>query len=163
MIKPSIVIFSPSASDIVRMKGGFGPLPYVLFFQGSGTYAGKRASLDAMWVSPMMAVEYCSVNPPFPLHKAMVLETPQSQITRGIARYLVAGVELSADDPKTPQFEIGMITTSMLTAIRQFNSSHDSPIVRIGMLPEYLGLGILPPEEAAKILDHSYSEVFGSG
>src|SRR5438105_2199407 len=96
-----LVLFGTDTSLLEELKRSSSALPYLSYEGGYGPQVVAKARLDALWATPMTAVELFGAVPPFPLHEARVLETPPSQLQRGMPKYGVVGVATTDDDPKT--------------------------------------------------------------
>jgi hypothetical protein len=154
-----LVFYGSDTALLAELKALSTNMPYVSYEIGTGTEVTARAKLDALWASLMAAVELFGLNPPFPLHEAIVLRTPKKQVEHGFPRYGVAGVAASPDDPKTPEYCLRLKVGALLRAVQDFNSEHDNQIARIGILPEDLLLQKLRPQSALGIIREAYEEV----
>jgi hypothetical protein len=154
--KTELVLFDTDSGLLENLKRFSRELPYISYEVGYGPAVVAKANLDALWITPMAAVELFGANPPFPLHEARVLETPPAQLARGMPKYGVVGVATSEDDPKTPEYNVRLVLSALLRAVNDFNSRHRDRILRVGILPDHLDLKRLDPAEAFKIIREVY-------
>ena len=74
-------------------------------------------------------------------------------------KYGVVGVATSEDDPKTPEYNLRVALSALLRAVNDFNSRGKDRIVRVGILPDDLGLKKLDPTDAFRIIREVYEQV----
>jgi hypothetical protein len=140
-----------------KLRAHSAGLPYVRYQLGYGPDVTAKAGLDAFWVTLTAGVELFGAAPPFPLHEARILPTPMTQLERGFPRYGIIGVAVSQDDPKSPEYNLRLVITALLTAVNDFNSRHrGDEILRVGILPDDLELRRLTPEVAFKMVRQVY-------
>jgi hypothetical protein len=154
--KPQLILFSPDSALLEKLKPSSAALPYISYAVGYGPQVAATAHLDALWVTLMGSIELFGAVPPFPLHEARVLRTPRTQLEKGFPRYGVAGVAVSEDDPKAPEYGLRLVVSALLKAVKEFNSGNPDQILRIGILPDDLELKKLKPEAAFKIVREAY-------
>ncbi len=157
-IKPQLILFSSDSALLEKLKPFSEGLPYIGYEVGYGPSVTEKAHLDAFWATLMSGVELFGAVPPFPLHEARVLKTPPTQLQRGFPKYGVVGVAVSQDDPKTPEYNVRLVLSSLLNAIKEFNSKNADQILRIGILPDDLELKRLDPVSAFKIIAEVYAQ-----
>jgi|SRR5277367_5532075 len=156
--RTQIVLFGSDFALLESLKPFSAGLPYISYEVGYGPQVTARTHLDAMWATPMMGVEIFGANPPFPLHEAQVLTTPDIQIKQGMPRYGVVGVAVAQDEVRTPEDDLRLVMSALLDAIKRFNSRNADQIVKIGILPEDLALGKLEPGKAFQIIQEVYGQ-----
>jgi len=156
--KLQLVLFGSDSASLEKLSAFSKELPYIGFEVGHGPQVAEKAQLDAFWATLMVGAELFGAVPPFPLYEAQVLRTPQSQMERGLPRYGVVGVAVSPDDPKTPEFNLRLVLSSLLKAVKEFNSKNPGQIVRVGILPDDLELRKLDPVTAFKIVKEVYEQ-----
>ncbi len=156
--KTELILFSPDYAILETLRQFSEDLPYIEYEGGYGPEVVEKARLDAIWATPMMAVELFGANPPFPVHEARVLRTSASALRRGMPKYAVVGVATTAKDPKTPEFNLRLVLSALLRAVKDFNLQHDDQIIRIGILPENLALIELDPRKAINIVREVYEQ-----
>ena len=156
--KLQLVLYGTNTDLLEDLKRCSGGLPYVLYEQGYGPQVAMKASLDALWTTPMAGAELFGATPPFPLHEACVLRTPPAQVRRGLPRYGVVGVATTDDDPKTPEYNLRLVLSALLKAVYDFNSKQSDQIHRIGILPEDLDLKRIDHRKAFEIIRQVYED-----
>jgi hypothetical protein len=159
--KLQLVLFSSDSALLKKLSAFSKELPYIGFEVGQGPQVAAKAHLDAFWATLMVGVELFGAVPPFPLHEARVLRTPQTQVRRGLPKYGVVGVAVSPDDPKSPEFNLRLVLSSLLKATREFNARNPGQILRVGILPDDLELGKLDPAIAFRIVKEVYEQAGG--
>ena len=158
--KLELILFGPDRAFLNSLKPHSANLPYISYELGFGPQVAQNARLDAFWSTPMMGAELFGAAPPFPLHQAQVLRTPEPQKQKGFPRYAIVGVAVHQDDPKDPEYNLRLIMGSLLTAVKEFNFKNEDPIRRVGILPEDLELNRLTPEIAFAIIKEFYERDF---
>jgi hypothetical protein len=158
-IKPHLVFYGTDSALLERLRLLSADMPYVSYEGGIGRDVTAKAQLDAIWSGLMAAVELFGLTPPFPLHEAVVLKVPEAQVARGFPKYSVAGVAVSPNDPKTPEYSLRLTLSALLRAIGEFNSRNQEQIARIGILPDDLQLQKLRPETALGIVREAWAEL----
>jgi hypothetical protein len=153
-----LVLFSSDSALLEKLSAFSKGLPYIGFEVGQGPQVAANAHLDAFWATLMVGVELFGAVPPFPLHEAKVLRTPQSHVQRGLPKYGVVGVAVSPDDPKTPEFNLRLVLSSLFKAIKEFNARNPAQILRVGILPDDLELRKLDPAIAFRIVNEVYEQ-----
>lgn len=156
--KPQLILYGTDAGILERLRPFSAALRYIGYEVGYGIEIAAKAKLDALWLTPMAAVELYGANPPFPVHEAQVVKTPTPQLVRGFPRYGVVGVATSREDPRTPEFELRLIISALLKALTEFNSQSEDQIIRVGVLPQDLGLERMDPEKAFGIIRDLYGD-----
>lgn len=156
--QPQLVFYGTDAALLETLRLCSADMPYVAYQVGTGREVTRTAHLDAIWSGLMGAVELFGLTPPFPLHEAVVLKVPKHQVDRGFPKYSVAGVAVSADDPKTPEYDVRLTISALLRAIGEFNSRNQEQIARIGILPDDIQLRRLRPETALGIVREAWAE-----
>lgn len=161
-MKPQLVIFSTDAELIKRLKSQSTQLSYVGYAVGNGPTVAKSEHLDALKVSQMDAVERYGFNPPHPMLEARVLKTPALLLERGLPKYAISGVALPKDYPRNARSELELVISAMLKAIKEFNARGEDQILRVGLLPDDIGLLEFPPAEVLQMLDRVYRELIAA-
>jgi hypothetical protein len=156
--RPQLVLFSTNVALLEKLRPFSADLPYISYETGHGPQVSKKAALDALWATLMVGVELFGAVPPFPMHEARVLETPSGQLQLGMPRHVVVGVAASKDDPKTPEFNLRLVLSGLLKAVKDFNSRNTLRIARVGILPDDLELKKLNPATAFKIIREVYEQ-----
>ncbi len=156
--KPRLILYGSDTALLQKLKLQSSQLPYISYEAGHGPQVTARARLDALWVTLMGAVELFGAAPPFPLHQACVMRTPVVQLDRGFPRYGVVGVAVSENDPKTPEFNLRLVLSALLTTVKDFNSQGRDQILRVGILPNDLDLNKLDIKEAFGIVREVYEK-----
>jgi len=154
--KPQLILFGSEPAALEELKPFSATLPYVDYEVGYGPQVVAKAHLDAFWVTLMGAVELFGAAPPFPLHRAQVLQTPPVQLAKGFPRYGIAGVAVPQGAPRTPEGDLRLVISALLEAVQGFNSQNEDQILRVGILPDDLELKRLKPETAFKIIREVY-------
>jgi hypothetical protein len=154
--QPELILFGTDNAFLNNLKAHSGNLPYISYELGIGLQIAQKARFDAFWATPMMAVELYGATPPFPLHQAQVLRTPEAQKQKGFPRYAIVGVAVHQDDPKDPKYNLRLIIESLLTGVKKFNIENEDQIRRVGILPENLELKKLKPKIAFAIIKEIY-------
>jgi hypothetical protein len=153
-----LVLFGTDSGLLENLKRSSATLPYISYEQGYGPQVVAKAGLDALWATPMIGAELFGATPPFPLHEARVLKTPPTQLQRGMPKYGIVGVATSDDDPKTPEYNLRLVLSGLLRAVRDFNSKQSDQIRRVGILPEDLDLKRIDHSEAVEMIRRVYEE-----
>jgi hypothetical protein len=153
-----LVLFSSDSALLDKLSTFSKELSYIGFEVGQGPQVAAKAHLDAFWATLTVGVELFGAVPPFPLHEARVLRTPQTQVQRGLPRYGVVGVAVSPDDPRTPEFNLRLVLSSLLRAITEFNTCNPDQILRVGILPDDLELRKLDPAIAFRLVKEVYEQ-----
>ena len=156
--RPHLVFFSSDSAFLEKLKPFSAELPYISYEVGNGPHVTAKAGLDALWATLMAGVELFGAEPPFPLYEARVLETPRAQLLRGMPRHGVVGVAVSKDDPKTPEYNLRLVLSALLKAVKDFNSRGTDQVFRVGILPDDLELKKLDPSTAFKIIREVYEQ-----
>jgi hypothetical protein len=154
--KPQLILYGSDASVLDMLKPYSAELPYLSYEVGYGPEVTDKAHLDAFWVTLAGGVELFGASPPFPLHAARVLRTPAVQLDKGFPRYGIVGVAVSENDPKSPDYNLRLVMSALLTAVKDFNARGQDQILREGILPDDLELKKLKPEAAFKIVREVY-------
>lgn len=117
--------------------------------------------LDAIFLT-LPAAERWGARPL--LHQAQILRVTPAQDTApvGMPPYVIAGVAMAPDDPHDPVFELQLIMTSALEAVRAFNTKHAEALKVIGFWAGHLLLGQLEPEQVGKIIRSTCEKVLSS-
>lgn len=156
------LVFYDTDSDFIENLRRFSTdLAFIEYQVGYGPEVTARASLDALWVSPMAGVELFRASPPFPLHRAQLLQTPTALISQGFPAYGIVGVATAPNDPETPDHMLRLVLSSLLRVVRDFNSSHADQIRRVGILPGDLGLNRIDLEVGFRIVSDVYATEAG--
>jgi hypothetical protein len=161
-VKPQLVIFDTDAELIERLRSQSANQAYISYAVGNGPMVTKSANLDALKVSLMDALDRFGLNPPYPVGEARVLKTPLVELRRGLPRYAISGVALPPNYNRDVRLELDLVISATLKAIKEFNARGEDQILRVGILPESLGLGKLPPAEVFETLDRIYGEVMSN-
>lgn len=156
--RPQLILFSPDAALLDRLRPFSAALPYITYEIGHGPQVTAKAGLDALWATLMAGIELFGAVPPFPLYEARVLETPPAQLQRGMPRHGVVGVAISKDDPKTPEYSLRIIVSALLKAVKDFNARNPDQISRVGILPDDLQMKKLDPSAAFRIIREIYEQ-----
>jgi hypothetical protein len=154
--KPHLILYGSDTSLLERLKPYSSELPYISYEAGYGPQVTAKAHLDAFWVTLMGAAELFDVGPPFPLHQARVVRTPAVRLDKGFPRYGIVGVAVSQNDPSTPEYNLRLVMSALLKAVKDFNSQGQDQILRIGILPDDLELKKLAPKAAFEIVREVY-------
>jgi hypothetical protein len=154
--KPRLILYGSDTALLEKLKLHSSELPYISYEAGYGPQVTAKAHLDALWVTLMGAVELFGVAPPFPLHQARVMRTPAVQLEKGFPRYGVVGVAVSQNDPKTAEYNLRLVLSALLQAVKDFNSQAQDQILRIGILPDDLELKKLDIKAAFGIVRELY-------
>jgi hypothetical protein len=154
--KAELILFGADSDLLERLKAFSAELPWIGYEPGYGPQVVAKASLDALWATPMVGLELFGVAPPFPLHEARAHKTPTRHLQRGMPRYVIVGVATSKSDPVTPEYNLRLVLSCLLKAVKDFNSRNADQIRRIGILPEDLDLKRLDPVEAFRIAREVY-------
>ncbi len=147
----SLVLFDKNADLVSHLKDELQSLSHVTVILGSGPDVTAKEGLDAIFLTWMQAVEF-GAKPPFPVHEVRVMETPSHRVARGLPRYFVAGVALEEDEPREPKYITNLIIRELLKGIDLFNRAHEPGILRVGTIPQNLGLDNLQDGEGAILL-----------
>jgi len=158
MIEPEIIVFDTNPS-VIRVLEASLRLPFMSFAVGTGPEVVKSKHLDAMWLTPMQAERYGAM-PPFPLHAAQILVTPEVELRKGFARLVITGVAISRDDPRDPQWQLRLVVRALAKAIKEGAETRTFSVRRVGMLPESLFLHKLSVNEALPIIETAYHEYY---
>ncbi len=155
---PHLVLFGTDLDLLEELKRASVAFPYLSCEPGYGPQVIATAGLDALWATPMVGAELFGATPPFPVHEARVLRTPVAQLQRGMPRYGVVGVATSNDDPNTPEYNLRLVLSALLKAVRDFNLEQPDQIRRVGVLPEDLDLKRIDHGKAVEIIRQVYEE-----
>ena len=155
---PQLVVYGTDSNFLERLKGASTAMAYIRYEVGYGPQVVAKAGLDALWATPLAGVELFGAAPPFPLHEVRILKTPPAQLRRGMPRYGVVGVATSEDDPTEPEYNLQLVVSALLKAVKDFNSQGADVIRRVGILPEDLDLRRLDPARAFKIIRDVYEQ-----
>jgi hypothetical protein len=156
--KPELILFSRDAVLLERLRPFANGMPYLKWEVGSGPQVTAAAQLDALWATLMVGAELFGAVPPFPLHEARVHPTPAAQLKRGLPRYGVVGVNLSPEEGQSPESNLRLVLSALLTAVSSFNSQASDRINRVGILPDDLELKKLDPQTAFRIIREIYEQ-----
>jgi hypothetical protein len=156
--RPLLVLFSSDSAFLEKLKPFSIELPYISYEVGNGPHVTAKAVLDALWATLMAGIELFGAEPPFPLYETRVLKTPPAQLQRGMPRHGVVGVAVSKDDPKTPEYNLRLVLSALLKAVKGFNSRSTDQISLVGILPDDLELKKLDPGTAFKIIQEVYEQ-----
>ncbi len=154
--RPQLVLFSTDAAFVEKLKPFSAGLPYISYEVGNGPQVTSKARLDALWATLMVGVELFGATPPFPMHEASVLQTPEPHLKRGMPRYGVVGVAISKDEGKIPEHNVRLVFSALLQAVRDFNSQGKDQIARVGILLDDLEFKKLAPSTVFKIIREVY-------
>jgi hypothetical protein len=153
-----LTIYDTNAHFLRTLQECSKDLPYIHFEVGYGPDVVVKASLDALWATPIAGAELFGASPPFPLHKAKIYETPAAQLMRGMPKYGVVGVATEEADPKTPEFNLRLVLSALLDAVEEFNSRHTEKLSRVGFLPDDLELKRISPKDAFRIVQEVFEQ-----
>ena len=76
--------------------------------------------------------------------------------------YVITGGAMASDDPQDPVFELRLIMTTALDAVKVFNTEHPDTIKVIGFLAENLCIDRLTPEHVGEIIRSVYENMLSS-
>lgn len=119
------------------------------------------AELDAIFL-PLPAAERWGSRP-MP-HKAQILHTQPANGTPSadMPPYVITGGAMTSDDPQDPVFELRLIMTTALEAVKVFNTEHPDTIKVIGFLADNLCTDRLAPEHVGEIIRSVYEKMLSS-
>jgi len=153
-----LILFGTDSGLLEDLKRRSAALPYLSYEPGCGPDVVSRQGLDAVWATPMIGAELFGATPPFPLHQARVLKTPEAQLRRGMPKYGIVGVATSDEDPKAPEYNLRLVLSALLVAVHDFNAKQVDQIRRVGILPEDLDLKRMDHGVAIEIIREVYEE-----
>jgi hypothetical protein len=157
--RTALVLYGTNSHLLETLRQLSTELSYIEYEPGFGPNVVSKANLDALWATPMAAVELFGATPPFPLHEACVLKTPPAQIQRGMPPHVIVGVATAEEDPTNSEFSLRLVLSAALRAVCKFNAEHEEQIRRVGILPEDLGLTQLDdPRDAIRIIRQVYDD-----
>jgi hypothetical protein len=154
MSTPHLVIFTLDARAAESLTRDI-RLPFVSVVHGNGKQATSIANLDALWLTWMQA-SYFGITPQFEPHVAVVCRTPETKIKEGFASLIIAGVNLTKDDPPDLIEQLRLTLRAVLEAVIRFNAAGGA-IERLGTVTGNLGIGTLPTQAVVTLLQ----EVWG--
>ena len=150
------LIISHKDENIVNLlRNGFQGYPGISVLELPPDELPKVVGLDAVYLS-VMGAERWGARPI--VHKAQILRTRAEEAENGFPPYVVAGGVFNDDDPRDPRFQLEVVITSVLEAIRAFNLEHDQPIRSIGFWAEDLLIGKMEPIEMAHTIAFLYAQ-----
>jgi hypothetical protein len=156
-LEPQLVFYGTDVAFLESLRRLSVDMPYISYQPGVGRDITRTAKLDAMWAGLMAASELFGANPPFPLHRAIVLRIPEHRTHLGFPKYGITGVAVGPNDPKTAEYAARLTISALRKAVREFNSHGHDQIVRIGILPEDLKLKDLGPRRAFQIIREAWA------
>ena len=142
-----LVLFSTDRELIAVLKQRFNSESHISAVCGTGPEVGKEWKLDALWLTPMQA-HYFGIADPLPPYVAKVFVMPTDKRKLGLPRLLIAGVVLEPGKTYSATRIAHLCAEALADAIADYNSSHQDSILRVGSVPENLGLGDLNNTEA---------------
>jgi hypothetical protein len=145
--RTQLVLFSTDADLIFTLKQRFESDRHISAVLGTGPEVAGRYNLDALWLTPMQA-EYFGVTSSLPPHLAKVFAMPAERRQLGLPRLLIAGVTLLPGKTYTSARIADLCVEALANAIAEYNRSHGDLILRVGSVPENLGLNDLHNTEA---------------
>ena len=155
MTHPQLVVFNPDAAIVARLRASL-TLPYMSVVQSNWWQVAALVHLDAIWMTPMVALELAAVDPPYPLYRARVVAMRPREIALGFPPSVLVGVAIKQEDPDEPRWSLRLIISAMLEAIKTAREERGIEIERIGFHTGHLELDKLPLDEAQTIIDDVY-------
>ena len=153
MIDFKIVVFGTNRRALEQLAGVSTNLHYVDFAEGVGPVVARRENLDAILMT-LMEAERFGVEPPFREDEAVIAPTPEWAVLKGIAPYVVAGVQTTLKKPRDWRGELSIFLKAAFRAIRQFNEA-GGEIRRVGVLADDLLIQSLQPDDVVKVLTNA--------
>jgi hypothetical protein len=157
-MRPRLIIAMGNHSNAMRMRQGVAGFPEITVVELPAEKLPTLAGLDAVFLS-LPAAEKWGSRPL--LHRAQILSSKLSEGTPSahMPPYVITGVAMAPDDPQDPVFELQLIVTAVLEAVRFFNIAHPDAIRAIGFWAENLGVDRLDPERVGKIVRSIYEKI----
>jgi len=113
----------------------------------------RLKGLDAIYLTAMGAERWGAR----PIrHKAQVLSTTPADAEKGLPKYVVAGGVFALAEPADPAFQVLVVVTSVLEAIKAFNLDGNEVICNIGFWADDLLIQDIDPIEAARVIRSAY-------
>lgn len=153
MIDFNVVVFGTNQRALDQIAGLSTNLHYLDFAEGVGPVVVRRENLDAVLMT-LMEAERFGVEPPFRDDEAIIARTPEWAVLKGIAPYVVAGVQTKLKRPRDWRGELAIFVKAAFRAIRQFNES-GGDIRRVGVLADDLLIQGLRPEDVVEVLTNA--------
>jgi hypothetical protein len=113
----------------------------------------KVEGLDAFYLTVMGAERWGAL----PIsHEAQILSVSSEDRINGYPPYVIAGSVFNLEDSRDPKFQLGVIVSSVLTAVDSFNEQHDKAIAKIGFWSDELCLPGMNAKDAGRIIKEEY-------
>ena len=132
-----LTIFSPVPSVVTELNLRLLPAGSIQAVLGTGTSVSVASHLDAIWLTGMQ-VTYFGIEPML-VSTSKVVVMPAAKQSLGFPPLIVAGW-LSPKDCPDPSGWGLRYAELLLNAVDDYNSRSAEPILRVGSIPENLGL-----------------------
>lgn len=153
-----LVLFTTVPEEESTLREYFQACANIVVTGGAGPEVTSRFHLDALWMTPMQA-SYYGVSPATRPEFATIMPMPKELRTMGLPRLLISGVNLIPGKVYTAKLRARLPALCLAKAVAEYNESHDQPIVRVGSIPENLGLDSSEENEARRAIRGAFAGV----
>lgn len=155
-MKPILTFGDPDVERTKLLQDGFKGYPQLIARAVKSPELMRLPDVDAIYLS-VMAAERWGARPI--TREAQVLQTTPADQELGLPPFVIAGVALAAEDPRgDPEFDLSVIISAVLSAVRRFNQAVPHTIQNVAFGPEWTGIRKLAPYRAAEIILAAYDE-----
>lgn len=154
-MKPTLLFGDPDVERSELLQESFGAHPGLIARATKTPDLMRLVEVDAILLT-IMAAERWGARPI--THEAQVFATTTQDQDAGWPAFVIAGVAARESDPRNPEFELHLIITAVLEAVRSFNAMAEKPLRSVAFGPEWIGIRKLTPQHAAAIIRAAYDE-----
>jgi hypothetical protein len=153
-----IVLFTHNAKMAAGLKYRFAAAPNVVIFLGNASEVTDRYKLDALCLSSTQA-SYFGVSQPRSEESSRVYPMLPDSRTKGLPRLLIAGVPLLPGKVYTDRFIGRNPAIALANAIAEYNKRTNRRILRVGSIPENLGIDTPDNDAATEALEQAFADL----
>ncbi|SRR6266545_1863735 len=156
-----LIVQQSKRENVEALRRGLGKCDGVLTLGIDAKDFWSLAGLDALFLTLPRAEAWGSK--PLPPHVCEVLRTREAELKKGFPPYVVTGMVLKDEDPKTGRFELPILVKSAVGAVLRFNLQHGSPIQVIGLMELERLAPDLNPIEMGELIRSGYEAAVSAG
>ena len=130
-MKPTLIVQQRKPDVAARVRSGIGNTHGIDVVATTPNEFVSLARLDALFLTLPRAEAWGSK--PLPPHTCEVLRTRPPELEKGFPPFVVTGVILRDEDPKTGAFTVQLVVRSAVKAIVRFNAANGNPIRTLGL------------------------------
>jgi len=150
-----VVLFTHNPKMAAGLKYRFAAKPNILICLGNASEVTDMFKLDALCLSSTQASYYGIVQPRSD-EASHVYPMPRETHIKGLPRLIIAGVPLLPGKVYTERFIGRNPAVSLANAIAEFNKRTSRRILRVGSIPENLGIDTPDNDAATEALEQAF-------